>query len=71
MRFYAQARDAFDTFGSGFYAFCADCDDEITADDPMFYEPDADVDDDGRAYDCSTYLCQSCGEARGYEPVSR
>lgn len=49
---------------------CHDCDDDIDAEAPMFYEADGDV-DDGRPKDCSTYLCKPCGIARGYAPVPK
>lgn len=51
---------------SSFGAFCKDCDEEITGTDPLFYDPDGDVDEEGRAIDCSTYLCHACGIARGH-----
>lgn len=50
-----------------FGAFCQDCDEEILGNDPMFYDPDGDYDENGKAVDASTYLCQVCGVARGYE----
>ena len=62
MIFYPQAYRIYD-YGSpaSFGAFCSECDEEITGLDPCYYEPDGDVDDEGRAIDASTYLCASCG----------
>lgn len=63
MEFYPRAKDA-PTGYRTFYAFCADCDEEIIADSPLYYEADGDYDTEGRAVDCSLYLCRSCGLAR-------
>jgi hypothetical protein len=67
MEYVKRAADIYGTGYSGtFYAFCKDCDAEITGTDPMFYDADGDIDEDGRPFDCSTYLCESCGVSRGY-----
>lgn len=68
MEFFKQAYTSLDYgFPEQFSAYCSDCDEEITGNDPMFIEWDGDVDDEGRAYDCSTRLCRACGEKRGLE----
>lgn len=64
-------KEAYKIFGgmagpTSFYQFCADCDEEITGLDPMFFDADGDMDADGHMRDCSTYLCEPCGQARGY-----
>lgn len=66
MEYHAKAYRIYD-YGTpaSFSVFCSDCDEEITGDEPCFYEPDGDVNDEGRPVDCSTYLCVPCGEARG------
>lgn len=46
--------------------WCKDCDEEITDNTPVFYEADGDVNEEGHAYDCSTYVCEPCGVDRGY-----
>ena len=60
MKFYARLRDAFDGFPHG--AHCDVCDAEIVSDDPVYLDFDADVDVYGRPYDCSTYVCKTCGQ---------
>ena len=50
-----------------FYQQCADCDDELFADTPVYYDPDADcVGDPPQYVDRSLWLCVPCAEARGY-----
>lgn len=44
---------------------CDECEEEITGDEPVFYEPDFDADDEGRCRDVSTYLHERCGVLRG------
>ena len=51
----------------GYVVQCADCDEEIFTEDPMFYDPDGDMDGCGAYIDCSTYLCKPCGLERGYD----
>ena len=63
MEFFTHLRDAFDGYPQ--FAFCTECDEEITPDDPCYIDFDGDVDDDGRPVDCSTYLCASCGVLKG------
>ena len=70
MTFYLRANDIYRDYGypsGSMVAFCADCDEEILTEDPMFYDADGDIDSDGHLYDCSTYLCKPCGLLRGYE----
>ena len=66
MEFFKHAMNAYGYSNPDLFStWCSDCDEEITGSDPMFIEFDGDVDDDGRQYDCSTRLCEPCGEKRG------
>lgn len=68
MKFYPEARMVYgEDAPAGYYgAFCRYCDEEITGEDPVFYEPDGDVDDEGRPIDCSLHCCKTCGVEKGF-----